>query len=116
MQGVVIALVLAGVTGAAVSLLNLASPRPRRGARRALLASVIWTVAVAGIWEVSKEAWARHHGFASYSDSWKASEAGFTSAQDWYGATLVQRARALSGTGRSGPTVRTATWQEDGGS
>ena len=116
MQGVVIALVLAGAAGAAFSLLRLASPHPRRGARRALLGCVISTVAVAGIWEVSKEAWARHYGFATYSDYWKASEAGFASAQDWYGATLVQRARALAGTGPARTTLKTATWQEDGGS
>ncbi|HEX2554848.1 MAG TPA: hypothetical protein VHL98_14200 [Microvirga sp.] len=116
MQTIVIGLVLAGVAGAAISLMRLASTRAGRGARRALLASVVWTVAVAGIWEVSKEAWARHQGFATYSDYWKASEAGYASAQDWYGATLVERARALSGVGPARASVRTATWQEDEGS
>jgi hypothetical protein len=113
MQAVVIGLVLARMAGAVISLLRLARGR---GTRRELLASVIWTVAVAGIWEASKDAWARHQGFSTYSDYWKASQAGFTSAEDWYAATLVERARALSGVGPAKTSLHTATWDPDSGS
>lgn len=114
MQAVVIGLVLAGLAGAAFSLLRLASARTGRGARRALLASIIWTVAVAGTWEASKDAWARYHGFVSYSDYWKASQAGYASAQEWYAATLVERARALAGIPRATTSSRTAAFDPGG--
>jgi hypothetical protein len=113
MQAIVMMLVLAGVIGAGVSLARLASGR--RG-RRALLASVIWTVSVAALWQVSKEGWAQHHGFSTYSDYWKASQAGYASAEEWYGASLVARARALSGVESAIVSAHTVTVSCDGGS
>jgi len=116
MQVIDMMLVLAGVIGAGVSLARMASSRSGRGGRRALLASVIWTVSVAALWQVSKEGWAQHHGFSTYSDYWKASQAGYASAEEWYGATLVARARALSGIEPARMSARTVTLARDGGS
>ncbi len=116
MQGLVIVLVLAGVAGAGASLARLASPRRGPWPRRALLVSMIWTVSVVSVWEASKESWARRHGFGTYSDYWEASQAGYATAQDWYGATLVERARALSGLEPAKASVHSATWRHDSGS
>ncbi len=115
MQVIVMMLVLAGVIGAGISLARLASSRSGRRGRRALLASVIWTVSVAALWQVSKEGWAQHHGFSTYSDYWKASQAGYASAKEWYGATLVARARALSGVESAKVSAHTGTLARDGG-
>ena len=116
MQAIVMMLVFGGVAVTGVSLVRLASSRPGRKGRRALLAGVIWTVSVAALWQVSKERWAQHHGFSTYSDYWKASQAGYASAEEWYGASLVARARALSGVESAKVSAHTVTVSRDSGS